>query len=723
MSMEKIWTTHYRPQCNGLTESFNKSLGNILSHYVSSSQVDWDRYISLVQFTYNVSIHESHGYTPFFLAHGHDANLPADVTFNIPKVKDAKGNYAQNLQEKMKLVRNIARQNLEKSQARSKKYYDSRHRPVDFKVGDLVLKFSPRLFKGKTNKFLHRFSGPFRILKIHPSNTAFIESISDSRITETANMKFLKHFYERNLDSSSSELTESETGLKNILKAVEDLRTDLKSSAVRTTIEVVPSSDSDTNPNNGEDDETEREIDVQTPIPQIEPLLEQKDTAKLSDQSDESKIILTSSEDSYKTAKSHNESSHLESSCNEFVPPVVHTKNEEGIFSPKLLDTLNLTVSCHNGTCPINLYKPISCVLDRSKNYISLVYRTQTVTNTNVVLMADPFKLWRYINVTHMCSLNYVGPELCILDKVSGCITPLREKTNSLNLVLLPDSKYCSDSGPYDRSIEYWKQESCRKRSYIKLDELVQIKPTTESNLIYCFNQNITVFNQTIPCPSFPFSLPTTTSFLIQGMKYAVEQIRIFHESEIVGFYSQQVNHHFGAGMTPQNIGHLINETLSLKYPEVTPLQKIPSQTLILFYANLIIFIFIYCYWKSSRTRASSEIARGSTNNQQNSNSGDYANPDSLGCNTNQHVVIQTTETIKNQNDPSSNVETGIIAPLETVCGTLTIRLKNESLQNNNPSNTSVKTFFCVDELVNSCKAKKDTPGTKPEYENIESQL
>ncbi|KZR97380.1 Uncharacterized protein APZ42_007785 [Daphnia magna] len=50
-------------------------------------------------------------------------------------------------------------------QSRQKKRYDRRRRQVKFTVGDPVLVYRPIRKKGRATKFLHRFFGPYRIVR------------------------------------------------------------------------------------------------------------------------------------------------------------------------------------------------------------------------------------------------------------------------------------------------------------------------------------------------------------------------------------------------------------------------------------------------------------------------------------------------------------------------------------------------------------------------------
>ena len=46
-------STLSHPQRDGQTERVNRILEDMLTHYVSPTQDDWDHYLSLVEFAYN----------------------------------------------------------------------------------------------------------------------------------------------------------------------------------------------------------------------------------------------------------------------------------------------------------------------------------------------------------------------------------------------------------------------------------------------------------------------------------------------------------------------------------------------------------------------------------------------------------------------------------------------------------------------------------------------
>jgi len=76
LGVSKLNATAYRPQTNGLTEQFNRTLTSTLAKKVEQSGKDWDSHLPFVLFAYRVSVQESVKESPFYLLYGRDPRLP-----------------------------------------------------------------------------------------------------------------------------------------------------------------------------------------------------------------------------------------------------------------------------------------------------------------------------------------------------------------------------------------------------------------------------------------------------------------------------------------------------------------------------------------------------------------------------------------------------------------------------------------------------------------------
>ena len=69
----------FHPQTDGQTERMNSVLKDMLRHYVSPDQQDWDLFLSLAEFSMNNCYKSSIQCTPFQLVYGKQPKTPASA--------------------------------------------------------------------------------------------------------------------------------------------------------------------------------------------------------------------------------------------------------------------------------------------------------------------------------------------------------------------------------------------------------------------------------------------------------------------------------------------------------------------------------------------------------------------------------------------------------------------------------------------------------------------
>ena len=84
---QKINTSSYHPQTDGLVERFNSTLCQSLSTYVSKNQKDWDEFIPLILFAHRTSVLDETGDSPFYVLYGREPRLPIDLKY-LPAAAD-----------------------------------------------------------------------------------------------------------------------------------------------------------------------------------------------------------------------------------------------------------------------------------------------------------------------------------------------------------------------------------------------------------------------------------------------------------------------------------------------------------------------------------------------------------------------------------------------------------------------------------------------------------
>lgn len=106
-------------------------------------------------------MHEGTEYTPHELIFAKTARIPTTQIFPEDINNESYTHYLENLYNKIRISQENARSNLINAKLRSKKYYDRRINPYNFKRGDKIF-----LLKEPTHKLGDQYTGPHEIIEI-----------------------------------------------------------------------------------------------------------------------------------------------------------------------------------------------------------------------------------------------------------------------------------------------------------------------------------------------------------------------------------------------------------------------------------------------------------------------------------------------------------------------------------------------------------------------------
>jgi len=125
LGINKLNTTAYHPQCDGMVERFNKTLKSMLCKHAARFGPQWDNYLSAVLWAHCNTPHESTGEKPSFLLFGTDLRGPTDAAYQNPStlVPGTAENYKEEVIMSLSSARALAAENIEKAQGRYKHYY------------------------------------------------------------------------------------------------------------------------------------------------------------------------------------------------------------------------------------------------------------------------------------------------------------------------------------------------------------------------------------------------------------------------------------------------------------------------------------------------------------------------------------------------------------------------------------------------------------------------
>lgn len=227
LQVQKLNTTPYHPQGNGIAEAFMKVLGNQLAMLVNDKHADWPGYIPQLLFSYRATPHPATGESPFFLMHGYDPVWPIDLiiqkqaTTRFSEFNSADpGDYQTHTQE-LQEARSKAWQKLS---VKFPKFADpdcsveKKTKIPSFSKNQLVLLKMSEIEKKKypSAKFAPKWTGPFRIVKQDENKVSYeIKNIVNgkARKAHVSQLQALQKI-------SSKEFIKSVTTFVSVQKAI-----------------------------------------------------------------------------------------------------------------------------------------------------------------------------------------------------------------------------------------------------------------------------------------------------------------------------------------------------------------------------------------------------------------------------------------------------------------------------------------------------------------------
>jgi hypothetical protein len=153
---------------NGMVERFHKSLHDGMSHCVNATGTNWDTVVPFFLMAYRATPHGTTHYSPFYLLHGREMNLPAeeDLKAQTPE-QEQNFEHAQRLENLKFSLREAYKAvgiNSRRSHDKNKEIYDRKAKERKFEVNDIVYLFCPARKEGGCQKFRKFWQGPYKVV-------------------------------------------------------------------------------------------------------------------------------------------------------------------------------------------------------------------------------------------------------------------------------------------------------------------------------------------------------------------------------------------------------------------------------------------------------------------------------------------------------------------------------------------------------------------------------
>lgn len=158
LGSQHTFSTAYHPQTNGALERFHAVLRDHIRMYSTKKSHDWDQIVPLAIMCHNTSLNQSTGFTPHELLFGYKPRL-------LYTLKDSReyttNDYLNDLNERLKISRDIAQRNLNDMKERAKTRYDNNIKNIaDFQLGNKVMLRVPN-----PNNLDSKWEGPYEIIR------------------------------------------------------------------------------------------------------------------------------------------------------------------------------------------------------------------------------------------------------------------------------------------------------------------------------------------------------------------------------------------------------------------------------------------------------------------------------------------------------------------------------------------------------------------------------
>ena len=137
------YTTPYHPECNAVSEIYNRTLISMISTIAEAHQQKWSEHVRYLAHAYNCTQHDATGFQPFYLMFMRHPRLKVDWLFANESEQESRGpssnQYVKELRERLTEAYVLSDEHARAQGKANKRRYEQRVRPSGLEVGGRVL--------------------------------------------------------------------------------------------------------------------------------------------------------------------------------------------------------------------------------------------------------------------------------------------------------------------------------------------------------------------------------------------------------------------------------------------------------------------------------------------------------------------------------------------------------------------------------------------------------
>ena len=252
-------TSPYHPQTNSVCERTNSTIGQALRALCNKNQQNWPDVLPGIMMSFRRQpANQSTGYSPYYMLFGKEMKTPTDINL-LPKetLNKSTKEYVQELTHNLETANRLASENMKNAQLKHKAYHDKKAKEPNFKIGQSVWKYDPKVPKGTSSKLHRKWKGPYIITEVCPNHTYKLTNCNTQKeLRSRINAAMLKPYNDpadrpEYLRDNENDTTDQNANRQNNVRQTNDIHEDIHSQNTQHDHNVQPD-DSD----NSQDDDT-----------------------------------------------------------------------------------------------------------------------------------------------------------------------------------------------------------------------------------------------------------------------------------------------------------------------------------------------------------------------------------------------------------------------------------------------------------------------------------